>query len=594
MDREYILILIILIIIFSGGILWLSQKEKLSINDLLGAGKSEDIEKQERVDSSGGMENPEETEKAGETEPEENKKEVSENDRFRNLVINFVRETAENYFDEKATEYPQELEIEGNFEPYIYIYVEGEVKGKGGGEDNVLYRALEKAVHNALANSRDNNFSEEELKKARFLVKFFYPPEQFSFIEYEGEGRELIGDLVVVRNLDKELIRQKIAEGKEFLYRVAHKDKHGFYKKYDALNDSFEPRLHTVYSASIIYTFLYIYDWEKDEEILKHLSDWADFLLSMQNKNKESERYGAFHYSYYLDREEKENKFVVGTAALSIFTLLRLYDLTGAPEYLESARLAGNWLTTMQKKNGAMRAYVKYSNGEWIFEDKESLLYNGQVLSALSKLYRATGDKKYFEAAEKIAQWFSQKYKKEKGYIKGEYREKNPISNCWVVMSLMDFYKASKDEYYKEIIFPLSEEILKNQKSDETQPLYYGGWAGAYSSSGLGWITEVMAETYRFCREENRGDCEKYKTAVIKAIRWLLQSTYSKENSFFLPTPERAIGGVFWNIDNKYVRTDSVCHALNGYIRIFDYLEDGLLLSIKEEPLETILAEIKK
>ncbi|MFC1663988.1 hypothetical protein ACFL0A_02645 [Patescibacteria group bacterium] len=384
----------------------------------------------------------------------------------------------------------------------------------------------------------------------------------------------------LVSYVDKELIRQRIEQGKEFLYRMENKDENGFYKKYDALNDSFEDRLYTVYSTSIIYTFLYINDLKEDEEILANLSDWGDFLLFMQNKDENDERYGAFHYSFYLDKKEKEKTFVVGTAALSIFTLLRLYDLTDDLKYLESANLAGNWLCTMQKPDGTMKAYVKLIDDNWAYGEKTSLLYNGQVLSALSKLYQETNEKKYYDTAEEIAEYFAREYEKEQGYIEGEYREKNPISNAWVVMSSMDFYKVNPNERYKKTIFELSSLILENQKDNINDLLYYGGWEGAYSTSGTGWITEVMAETYRFCLSENREDCQKYKMAIVKAIRWLLQNTYSEKNSFFLKNPERAIGGVFWNHLQKYVRTDSVCHALNGYIRIFDYLDEGVLLSI--------------
>lgn len=398
--------------------------------------------------------------------------------------------------------------------------------------------------------------------------------------EEEGEQEEEEDFTFLISYLDKELIQEKIKQGKEFLYRMENKDEKGFYKKYDALNDSFENRLHTVYSASIVYTFLYINDLEEDEEILANLSDWGDFLLFMQQKDEDDKRYGAFHYSFYLDERGKEERFVVGTAALSIFTLLRLYDLTDDLKYLESAELAGDWLTTMQKPDGTMKPYAKLSDSGWLYGNQISLLYNGQVLSALSKLYQETKDEKYYDTAEGIAQYFAGEYEKEQGYIEGEYREKNPVSNAWVVMSLMDFYKINPDESYKKIIFELSALILENQKDNSNDLLYYGGWKGAYSTSGTGWITEVMAETYRFCLAEKREDCQKYKEAVIKAIRWLIQNTYSEENSFFLKNQERAIGGVFWNNIKKYVRTDSVCHALNGYLRIFDYLDDGVLLSI--------------
>jgi hypothetical protein len=385
-------------------------------------------------------------------------------------------------------------------------------------------------------------------------------------------------DLVLIRNLDKELICQKIDQGKEFLFRAMHENEHGFYKKYDALADDFGDRLHTIYSASIMYTFLYINDFERDERILDQVSGWGDFLISMQNKDNEDKRYGAFHYSYYLDSKEKEKKFVVGTSALSIFTLLRLHDLTGESKYLESAKLAGDWLTTMQEPDGSMKPYVRYSGGKWVHGTKESLLYNGQVLSSLSKLYGVTGEKKYYDAAEMIAKRFAEKYEEEEGYIEGEYRKKNPISNSWVVMSLMDFYKVNQDNYYKEIIFELSDIILGNQIEDPDDLSNYGRWNGAYSTSGNAWISEVMTEMYRFCKEQGRENCDKYKDAVVKAIRWLIQNTYSENNTSFLKNPERAIGGVFWNEQNKYVRTDSVCHALNSYTRIIDYLEDGPLI----------------
>ena len=261
---------------------------------------------------------------------------------------------------------------------------------------------------------------------------------------------------------------------------------------------------------------------------------------------------------------------------------------------MESAKLAGDWLTTMQEPNGSIKPYLSYSGQQWVYGEKESLLYNGQVLSALSKLYKISGHKKYYDTAEGIAQYFAKKYEKERGYIQGQYRKKNPISNAWVVMSLMDFYKINPDYNYKKIIFELSQKILENQKDDSNDLSYYGGWAGAYSTSGIGWISEVMVETYRFCQEQNKENCDKYKDAALKAMRWLIQNTYSEENTFFLKNPEKAIGGVFWNGLNKYVRTDSVCHALNGYIRIINDLEEGLLLSIPEQPFEAILNELKK
>jgi len=379
----------------------------------------------------------------------------------------------------------------------------------------------------------------------------------------------------------KETIAKKIEQGKDFLYKMEDPDLYGFHKYYYAEKDSLENRLHTVYSASIIYTFLYIYDYNKDEKILAHLDEWGGFLLSMQETNKESQRYGAFSYSYFLDSEEKEKRYVSGTSALSIFTLLRLYEVTGKEKYLESAKIAGDWLISMQKENGVIKPYTRYNGEEWISGIKLSLLYNGQSLSALSKLYKITKEKKYYNSAKKIADLFTLKYEEAgRSYVVGEYRAKNPISNTWIVISLMDFYKAAGEGYYKDIVFELSSQIISNQFKDPEDLMNYGRIDGAYSTSGNGWISEVMTDTYSFCLDQGKSDCEKYKETALNIMRWLIDRTYVEENSSSLPNPEKAEGGVFWNKEFKYVRTDSVCHALNGYTRIMKYLEEGATLSI--------------
>jgi len=550
------------------------------------------------------------------TEPEG----YSESDQFRDSTVRFVRTVAEDYFDQRQTQHPEELSIIGNWDLEVAIYHQGEIIGNGDyeAEHESLSVSLEEATRNALE-GRQPDFGEEELEDARFSVSFSYGPsffaqvdkllsllpyydylygrsfpkydQSFSFIEYNGEGKELIADLVIIRSLDKELILQKIEQGKEFLLRAQHEDEHGFYKRYDAPNDDFGRRLHTVYSASIIYTLLKLHDFDEDERILESVPDWGDFLLSMQSKDAET--YGAFHYSYYYASGTKEPRFVVGTAALSIFTLLDLYQLTDDSRYLQSAKLGGDWLTTMQKPDGIMKAYKIYEGGESLYGEKESLLYNGQVLAALSRLYRVTGEARYYETAEKIAEHFAERVAKEGCYLGDDYRWQNPISSAWVVMSLLDFYKVNDDDRYKDIIVRCGCELLKRQEDHISNPVYYGSWHGAYSTSGNGWLAEVAMEMYRFCQEQDMEGCDRYKEAVLKVILWIIQNTYSEENTFLLREPEKAIGGIFWSYEDRYVRTDSLCHGLNAYIGIVNDLEDGLLLSVPEEPFSITLDRLR-
>jgi hypothetical protein len=546
---------------------------------------------------------------------------IRDGDQFRNLCVQFVRTVAEDHLGGQPTQYPAELQIKGNWELDITIYNHGEIIGTGGSkaEGETLSLTLEEATVNALEEAQQE-LSKEELGDVRFLVTFYYPPtfftqvdnlfqliprfeyyysrsfclddRSFSFIEYEGEGKELVEGLVIIRSLNKQLMLQEIEQGKEFLFRATDEDEHGFYKRYDTEDDYFGSRLYTVYSASIIYTLLKIYDFDQDERILEGIPGWGDFLLSMQSKDEEM--YGAFHYSYYPSSGTKEESFPVGTTALSIFTLLDLYERTDDPRYLESARLGGDWLTTMQRPDGVMYAYKNQaSGGKWVYGDQESLLYNGQVLSALSRLYITTGETRYYDTAERIAQHFSARVEKEGCFLGDDYRWANPISSAWVAMSLLDFYKINEEDYYKNIILKCGGELLKRQGKDINNPLYNGSWYRAYSTSGNGWLAEVMMTMYRFCQEQNMDGCDKYKEAIAGVIRWIIQNTYSEENTFFLEEPEKALGGIFWNYEERYVRTDSLCHALNAYVGMMDDWEDGTLLSLPEQPIGVILSRLR-
>ena len=210
---------------------------------------------------------------------------IRDGDQFRNLCVQFVRTVAEDHLGGQPTQYPTELEIRGNWELDITMYHQGGIVGVGSskGDNETLSSTLEEATVSALEEAQQE-LSEEDFEDVRFLVTLYYQPtfftqvdnlfqliphfeydysrsfcldaRSFSFIEYEGEGKELMEGLVIIRSLDKQLMLQEIEQGKEFLFRAMDEDEHGFYKRYDTERDYFGSRLHTVYSASIIYTLL--------------------------------------------------------------------------------------------------------------------------------------------------------------------------------------------------------------------------------------------------------------------------------------------------------------------------------------------------
>jgi len=508
-------------------------------------------------------------------------------DDVKEQIITLVSDTAENYFIDNLACNRSDLEIEMDWKVEILIYHLGVLKEKGTGNNSTLSLSLEGATRNAL----NGDLSDIIVLNSRFLISILSPIVH-SFIIYNEKGYEVIGGgLLPTRYLNKELIHQKIEQAKEYLYRMIDKKDYGVHKYYFALDDNFENRLHTIYTSSTIYSLLKIYDYINDDVILQYAYNCGEFILSMQNRKSGTIGYGAFHYSLFLNVRTTTEYYVVGTTSKTIFTLLMLYNKTGDNKYIESARLGADWLLTMQNPDGSILSWVEKANGIWVYSTKESYLYSGQVLSALSRIYDATGKQEYYDAAQKIAQRFAGIIEDRGYYLGDDYRDPNPISSSWVLLSLFDFYKISQDEIFLDHVINSSEYLIRRQRSDTKDLLNLGRWEGSYTTSGNGWLSEVMVEIYQFFKDTDLINSDYYKQQIINSIRWLIQHTYSEENSFLIKNPEIANGGLIWYFEGREleVRTDSVCHGVNGYVGIIDDLVNGTLISIPQKTFEEML-----
>ncbi len=500
-----------------------------------------------------------------------------DNAAFRDRVVTFVRHVAASGPNAPCT-LPlttQPLHV------VVSMYWEGEVVGWGISGHDELCVALEDATLQAVDAS---GMDRSRLEEARFVVEL--TDHDYAMVEHEGKGVELVDGLVPVRMFDKAMLRQRIDEGKAYLLRVMDPDLGGVHKYYDAPTDTFENRLHTIYTASTIYTLLGVHAHDQDESLREPIERAAAFLLAMQRIAPGQPGHGAFHYSLDLELHEREPRFVVGTASKTIFALIELQAFTGEDVYLDAARTAADWLLTMQEADGRVASELNLeSNGTWSMNWEQSMLYTGQVLSALSRLYEATAEQKYLDAASLSAGHLLAKVQSDGCYVGDDYRSPNPISSSWVILSLFDFARASGDSTVRQTVFECADELIARQIDDPDDVYGHGRWPDSLSSSGSGWLAEVLTELYLDCPEGDPDGCARYQRAIVLLLRLSMQYTYSPENSFVAKNPDMARGGVFWDTVDREVRTDSVCHAMNAYVSMIDHLQDGILVDLPEPSL---------
>lgn len=520
------------------------------------------------------------------------------NQEFRDQIIKFVREAATKTIEANPKKSLDALDAKWNnyyqktdWSVQVSAYHHGVKIGEGAAHGSLLSDTLSTATQISLSQLSADKLTADTRDQYRFKVSFdYYPARFYSFIEYQQQGLELTGKLVAVRALTTQQLQEQINLSEHYLLRAMHPQLHGFFKFYNAAEDKSEPLLRTIYSSSSLYTLLKLYALNHDPKLEQKFKPIAQFILS--NQIKEGPNAGGFYYGYNPETDKKTCAVVVGTASKTIFTLLELNHLySHDPIYLVSAKKAGDWLLTMVRKDGKVSPAALCNKKGWRYRHKQSLLYSGQVLSALSRLYATTDDKRYLDGATLIASYFVGLVNNNGTLLGDEYRPANSISTSWVMMSLIDFAKINADPMYRHLIELLANRILSRQITNKEDIYSNGRYLDAMTTSGNGWINEVMGVLHDFCIANSMPECQRYQQAMILTSRWLVQNAYSAQNTYNVKNPAHAIGGFITNFTTQTVRTDAVCHGVNSLVNLLMLVgdKDSVLINLPEKPLQEVL-----
>lgn len=410
------------------------------------------------------------------------------------------------------------------------------------------------------------NADPETLRRGRLYVELAGPRVDGRLVEYQGRALKVVGDVTVVESIDRERVLATVREMREYLLRQIDPIHHAFFKVYSARQDRRQEHLRVTYTASGLWTLLQMRDVEPDPRIDALVEPMIGFLLSMQVAD--GPQAGAFHYSFDGKTGTKRERYVVGTVSKTIFTLLELHRRQAETRLLDAARRAGDWLLTRVQTDGRVfpETSRSRSSGVWTTYEKQSVLYSSETLSALAQLARVTGERKYRRAATRIARRLVAQGAAS-GWVYGDdYRMPNTISTSWVAMALVEYTRIDRDPRMSEALFTIAHQVKSRQITKSLRPLDDGRYMDIWATSGNGWMNEVLVPVHARCIAERRDRCEQFRAAIQRTARWLIQNTYSPENSFHLPNPERARGGTIRNDQVEQVRTDAVCHAANSLI----------------------------
>jgi len=290
---------------------------------------------------------------------------------------------------------------------------------------------------------------------------------------------------------------------------------------------------------------------------------WSMTELKIFLETKEIDEIITHTLNYYLEFSECQETYcyltIDGNSKLAYNAFL-VFSLVNYQEYKDSEKLSkmfADGIVSQQIDDGSYRTYF--------FSEKNSGTdyYPGEAMLALMKIYEKTHDTKYLKSVEKAFPHYRTYWR----------NNKNTAFIPWHTQAYLILYQESEDEKLKEelasFVFEMNDWIIDNhQIQDDVYQDRIGGFPKKSPKCSTASYMESINDAYVLAQKaKDKKHEEKYQESITKATRFILQTQYTPENTFYTEVPERAIGGFKQSLTNNYIRNDFTQHAVSMMIK---------------------------
>lgn len=203
---------------------------------------------------------------------------------------------------------------------------------------------------------------------------------------------------------------------------------------------------------------------------------------------------------------------------------------------------------------------------------RQAHYFPGIALLALVRLHERTGDAKWWDAAAEVSRG------QEKLWLDAGHRAVGKF--CWVGQAWARMARIETDpgrrERYRQLGFSHADAVIRHQWTPE-RPGFFADYAGAADNSQPPRTTptsaraESLVENYRTAREAGEREAQiKYGIALLRSLHFVVENQYASDNSWYLPAPARARGGIRGGLITGEVRIDYNQHAVFAMLGALD------------------------
>lgn len=380
-----------------------------------------------------------------------------------------------------------------------------------------------------------------------------------SFVESSegGQPLDLYRGVPIVRRLTRQLLHRSWLEaGKWFLKN--QKKNGSFCYIYYPLSDLCEEEEESLArQTGVVYALYRLYRETGERGFLLCADRALNYILS-HKKEREDDSLLAF-----------KGKGWIGVTALLMLGLIERRKGTCSDDYDALLERLGKFILSMMKESGEFYGFVELKTGKRGPEENPSFISTGQSALALVRLYEEFGQKIWLEGARKAIRFLVEE-RPRKLLASAEH---DPIPpDAWLSQALAEIYPIAKSYPLAEHCFVLASRMMAGQFRECGEPDFIGGFIGRPPEVCLaGARAEGLVKVAKLARTMNIPS-EVYEEALIRIARFLISNQYTPDNTYFLPNPERAIGGFRKNALELSIRVDYVRHSVVFLIELEELL----------------------
>lgn len=251
-------------------------------------------------------------------------------------------------------------------------------------------------------------------------------------------------------------------------------------------------------------------------------------------------------------------KSKLGGIALPMLSMLRIRKITGTNKFDEDLHKLAGMILDLQKAYGTGRFKSTYVyNGDYEYEKTtgwESNIYPGEALLALAMMYEAFGEEKYRTSIDDALAYYGQ-----------DKRWRRHAFIPWTVQACALMFELTAEVDYANFVFLLEDFQLTQQNLDARDPEYgsFHGIATVNAGSYLEGLAAAIATAERLHHEPNR---MRYTARAKMACAWLLELQYMDTDK--AERPYLAYGGFQKSLHEPQLRIDNTQHAVTAFAEV--------------------------